>query len=265
MAALADVGDNVTLQMSDKGEAVAIAISGTYNMTILFQREVTPNGGAWETLRTFTTANATVAEIHVTEKFNENVRLIVTVDTSGTATSTLTDDDLEDIDYRTIRDRVGNELMSFDQGGVEFPGSIRFGGSVNIAAALTLTKKEHAGRLLRLNLATGVTVTLPIADGSGAVYRFFVETTVTSGNDIIEVAVAADVMQGMVIVQDSGDATMSGFETASTSDTMTMNGGTTGGLRGDYIEIEDVAVGLYRVTGFMLGAATQATPFSAAV
>lgn len=266
MASFTGVGDNVEQQMSDKGEAVAIALSGTYNMTILFQREVVPGGDAWETLRTYTTADATVAETHVTEKFNENLRLIVDVDTSGTATATLTDSELEDMGYLSIRDRVGNLKLSFDQGGAEFDGSLRFGGAVNAnAATLAVTKKAHAGRLIRLNRAAGVTATLPTADGSGAIYRFFVEAEVTSNNDIIEVASSADVMQGMVTVSDSGDATSSDFQTASTSDTITMDGDTKGGKRGDYIEIEDVAVGLFRVTGFLAGDATQATPFSAAV
>lgn len=80
MANLADVGDSVEIQMRDKGENVAIAISGTYDMTIKFQREVVPGGGAWQTLRTYTTEDATVAETHVTEHWNEKLRLILTLD-----------------------------------------------------------------------------------------------------------------------------------------------------------------------------------------
>ncbi len=265
MATLDDIGESVELQMSDKGESVAIAIAGTYIMTLLFQREVTPGGGAWETLRTFNTEDETVAEIHVTEKFNEKLRLFVLADTSGSTTSTLTDSALEDQGYLAIKDRVGNAKASFDQGGVEFPGSLRYGGALNFTASATLTKKQHAGRLLRMNAAAGLTLTLPTADGSGAIYRFLVETEITSSNAVIEVAVAADVMQGMVSVSDSGDATSSDFQTASTSDTITMDGDTKGGKRGDYIEIEDVAVGLYRVIGFLAGDATQGTPVSAAV
>lgn len=268
MASLTGVGDSVELQMADKDEAVAIALSGTYNMTILFQREVVPNGGAWQTLRTYTTEDATVAETHVTERTGEKFRLIVSVDTSGTAVATLTDSALEDLGHITIRDRVGNSLLSFFQGGIAFHGGLRHaeGGVVaEVDTTITITAKEHAGRVITLDRASGITATLPAALGTGDIYKFFIGTTVTSNNYIIEVAVAADVMQGMVTVSDSGDATSSDFQTASTSDTITMDGDTKGGKRGDYIELEDVAVGLYRVTGFLAGDATQATPFSAAV
>ena len=40
-------------------------------------------------------------------------------------------------------------------------------GVINIAAATTLTAGTHAGRLMRFNVAAGVTVTLPAATGTG--------------------------------------------------------------------------------------------------
>jgi hypothetical protein len=123
MASFTGVGDNVELLVADREEQVDIAISGTYDMTIELQREVgSPGSGAWEALKQWTTADATVAYSHYTTRYNENLRLIVLVDTSGTATATLTNAVEEGIGYRTIKDRVGNTLMSFAQDGATIAG-----------------------------------------------------------------------------------------------------------------------------------------------
>jgi hypothetical protein len=72
-------------------------------------------------------------------------------------------------------------------------------------------------------------------------------------------------MTGVAISgQDAADTAVL-FETAATSDTITLNGTTTGGIKGDRVEIEDIATNLYyvRVVGSATG--TEATPFSATV
>ncbi len=136
----------------------------------------------------------------------------------------------------------------------------------SFTANVTLDRDIHAnGPLLKLSAAAGVTVTLPAASGSGDRYRLFVATTVTSNNDIIQVANATDVMAGMVFTCNDTDNSVSGWETASTSDTITLNGSTKGGIKGDYIELEDAASGLWRVLGQTSATGTEATPFSAAV
>lgn len=137
---------------------------------------------------------------------------------------------------------------------------------ISITAAVTLDRDVHAnGPLLVFAVAAGATVTLPASTGGGDRYRFHVHTTVTSNSDKIQVANATDVMQGMIMTcQDSAD-TVVGWETASTSDTITLNGTTTGGIKGDYIEIEDAVSGFWRVIGWTSATGTEATPFSAAV
>lgn len=137
---------------------------------------------------------------------------------------------------------------------------------IAITADLTLDRDTHAnGPLLYFNVAAGATVTLPASAGNGDTYRFMVHTTVTSNSAKIQVANATDVMQGMILTcQDSGD-TVVGWETASTSDTITLNGTTTGGIKGDYIELEDSVSGFWRVRGTTSATGTEATPFSAAV
>jgi hypothetical protein len=137
---------------------------------------------------------------------------------------------------------------------------------IQITAAVTLDRDTHAnGPLLIFNVAAGATVTLPASAGNGDLYRFYVHTTVTSNSDKIQVANATDVMTGMILTcQDAAD-TVVAWEAASTSDTITLNGTTTGGLRGDYIEIEDAISGFWRVRGNTAATGTEATPFSAAV
>lgn len=132
------------------------------------------------------------------------------------------------------------------------------------SATLVLTP-EAAGETVVLNRAAGQAITLPAAAGSGSIYRFFVQTTITSNSTTIKVANSTDVMQGFaVVLQDAGD-TMLGFETAADSDTITFNGNSTGGVRGTLVELIDVASGLWSVN--VRGAATgaEATPFSATV
>lgn len=138
-------------------------------------------------------------------------------------------------------------------------------GVTNITANATVTERDHAGRTLVLDNAAGATVTLPAATGTGNVYRFFIKTTVTSNNYIIQVANATDILSGVAVVANDTDASASLFETGASDDTATMNGTTTGGLAGTMITVIDVASGVfaYHSTGAATG--VEATPFSAAV
>lgn len=139
------------------------------------------------------------------------------------------------------------------------------GSLVSVAANTTLTAADNAGRTMLLDVASGATVTLPAATGTGNIYKFFVATTVTSNDYIIQVANATDVMAGMAIVANDGGNTASIFETAADSDTITMDGSTTGGILGAQVEIQDVASGVFSVVVRSAATGTEATPFSAAV
>lgn len=122
-----------------------------------------------------------------------------------------------------------------------------------------------SGKVVTLNAAAGLTATLPASTGSGASYKFFVGTTVTSNSVIIKVANASDIMAGVAIVANDTDASVSGFETASTSDTITFNGSTTGGIKGDFVELTDVAANIWHVRVNSSATGSEATPFSATV
>lgn len=135
---------------------------------------------------------------------------------------------------------------------------------ISLTASATLNP-SYAGTPITLNAAAGLTVTLPAAAGSGRIYSFIVGTTVTSNNYVIQVANSTDIMTGNVILAQDGGDTLVMFEAAADSDTITMNGTTKGGLKGDRITLTDIASGVWGLA--MVGAATgtEATPLSAAV
>jgi hypothetical protein len=132
------------------------------------------------------------------------------------------------------------------------------------AATLAITEATHDGKIITLNKADGVAVTLPAATGSGAKYKFIVGTTVTSVGYIIKVT-GNDTMVGKAFVCQDGGDTVVGFEIGGTDDTLTLNGTTTGGLKGDVIEVIDIAADLYFVDLRLAATSTEATPASATV
>ena len=129
------------------------------------------------------------------------------------------------------------------------------------ASTLAVTKALYNGQTINLSRAAGITVTLPAATGTNATYRFLVTTAVTSNSYKIQVANATDVIQGTINV---AGTTGTPFGSLPASDTITMNGSTQGGLVGSYVEITDIASGVFLVSGSSLGSGTVITPFSAA-
>jgi hypothetical protein len=133
------------------------------------------------------------------------------------------------------------------------------------SATATAAPADHAGRTVLLDRAAGIAVTLPAAAGTGHTYKFIVLTTITSNSTTIKVASASDTMTGVAIVANDTDNSASIFEAGATADTITFNGSTTMGIKGDIVELQDIASGLWsvKVTGSATG--TEATPFSATV
>jgi hypothetical protein len=133
-------------------------------------------------------------------------------------------------------------------------------------ATLALSGSTHGGGVAVIaSRAAEITMTLPKAIGHGTEFDIFVGTTITSNNLIIQVADSVDVMAGVCLTaQDAGD-TVVGFETAPDTDTITMNGSTKGGIRGDRIKFKSVQAGVWAVQMIATGTGTEVTPFSAAV
>ena len=143
---------------------------------------------------------------------------------------------------------------------------------VTLVEDTTITNALHAGRVLLMGEVGGdasATFTLPAATGTGAEFKFIVSVVNTS-NYVIQVADATDTIDGSVVVTndstDGGTASLISWPTVAASDTITLNGTTTGGVNiGDYILLTDIATNQYSVSGLLNASGSEATPFSAGV
>ena len=139
--------------------------------------------------------------------------------------------------------------------------------TVTLTGATTLSRATHEGRvLLMTGTGSSLAQTLPAATGSGDVYKFVVGAVNTS-NHVIKVT-TNDVMFGVITTCSTGDTPdlAQPWITAADSDTITLNGTTTGGLSvGDWVECIDIAADKWLVRGVTTSSGSEATPFSATV
>lgn len=137
---------------------------------------------------------------------------------------------------------------------------------VSAGATLAVTEALHDGKTILLDTLAGSVCTLPPATGSGAKFRFKVGVLATSVSHKVQVT-TTDIMQGIVNIIDTDTAgTTTGFATAADSDTITLNRTTSGSVtRGEWLELEDIAAGVWSVCGQLSNTASGATPFTAAV
>ena len=142
---------------------------------------------------------------------------------------------------------------------------------VTLTEDTTITNAAHAGRILLMGEVGGdasATFTLPAATGTGAEFKFIVSVVNTS-NYVIQVT-GDDTIDGSVIVTNDssagGTASVISWPTVAASDTITLDGTTTGGTQiGDYVLLTDIATDQYSVSGLLNASGSEATPFSAAV
>lgn len=133
------------------------------------------------------------------------------------------------------------------------------------SATYTLDPENNQGTTIWLNRAAGSTLTLPASVGDGTTYTIVLAAAITTPSAIIKVANSTDVMTGQAQIASGADNTVSVWETVAASDTITLNGTTTGGLKGDKVVLQDVAAGNWSVLVVGAGTGTLATPFSATV
>ena len=140
---------------------------------------------------------------------------------------------------------------------------------ITLVADATIAEATHEGKILLLGEVGGnaaLAATLPAATGSGAKYKFVVSVVNTSGYTIQ--VTTTDVMQGNIATNSTGDDPdlLSVWPAASDSDTIILNGTTTGGVSiGDFVECVDILAGTWVVYGVATASGAEATPFSAAV
>jgi hypothetical protein len=123
---------------------------------------------------------------------------------------------------------------------------------VTLVASGAISLATHEGKTLLLGEVGGnalCAMTLPAATGSGAKYLFKVSVANTSSYTIT--TNTTDVFNGTVLAHDRDitDGTLLHAFPATTQTIITLNGSTTGGQIGDWIEIEDILAGVWSVRG----------------
>lgn len=142
----------------------------------------------------------------------------------------------------------------------------------------TITIDEsYGGKIITTSDATLI-ITLPAVNASadavsagpgsdpnnpnnlGVVYTIYIDTAATA------VAIktnGTDKFVGSIqmIATDAAGAT-TGYAPAASNDVINLNGTTTGGASGSYVQIVAVAANKYRVDGVLLGSGSVATPFA---
>ena len=133
------------------------------------------------------------------------------------------------------------------------------------ATVLALTVTQHGERVVVVSTNSTVanTLTLPVATGSGAKFTVINGIAQTQGSVVVAASGTLDVMKGAALMVNTTVTNQAqGFYTTASSDKVSFNRTTTGGVGGDMVEAWDVAANTWQVQvkGFTGG--TTATPFS---
>jgi hypothetical protein len=153
---------------------------------------------------------------------------------------------------------------------------------VDITTSTTLSPEAHGGRIIAVggSLAAALTLTLPAINVStnsitsgpgqdpntvnneGVVYTIWVPTTISTSSLKIGTNGTDKFVGTLISVDtDTSDAVV-GFTAAAANDFINLNGSTTGGVAGSWVQIFAIAANKYMVTGTVLGTGTVATPFA---
>jgi parallel beta-helix repeat protein len=131
----------------------------------------------------------------------------------------------------------------------------------------SITQLAHEDRINLLGEVGGdalVTLTLPEATGSGAVFKFIVSVVNTSSYVIATADAANCGIYGTLNILDVDSNAQTAYAGVATDDKITLNGTTTGGQIGDWIEFTDIATDQWSVRGNLVcpAGSSVADPFS---
>jgi len=154
---------------------------------------------------------------------------------------------------------------------------------VAITASTTLSPEDHGGRIISVGgtLAADVVLTLPAinttanpitsgpgqdpstANNQGVVYTIWVPTTIATSSLKIGTN-GTDKYVGTILLNDTDTdgATMLGYSAAAANDFINLNGTTTGGVAGSWVQIFAIAANKYMVNGLVMATGSVATPFA---
>ena len=153
---------------------------------------------------------------------------------------------------------------------------------VEITASTTLSPEAHGGRIISVGgtLASALTLTLPAINVSanpitsgpgqdpntlnneGVVYTVWVPTTIATSSLKIGTNGTDKYVGSVLSIDTDTSGAAVGFVAGASNDFINLNGGTTGGVAGTWIQIVAIAANKYMVTGVVLGTGIVATPFA---
>lgn len=136
-----------------------------------------------------------------------------------------------------------------------------FGALTIDTATATLSADGYGGMRILLDRAAGSVVTLPAASGTGIQFEIIIKTTVTTNAYDIRCPSGSEFFGHATLHQDSANTVVS-FDAADNDTEISMNGSTTGGLRGGRIVLTDAYTGHWHVTLETAATGTEATPFT---
>ena len=153
---------------------------------------------------------------------------------------------------------------------------------VAITSSTTLNPVDHGGRIISVGgtLAANVVLTLPtistaanpVSSGpgqdpntlnnQGVVYTIWVPTTIATSSLKIGTDGTDKYIGAVLSIDTDTSGAAVGFTAGASDDFINLNGTTTGGVAGTFVQIVAVAALKYMVTGTVLGSGTVATPFA---
>jgi hypothetical protein len=153
---------------------------------------------------------------------------------------------------------------------------------VDITSSTTLNPVDHGGRIISVggSLAAALTLTLPTINAStnpatsgpgqdpntinneGVVYTIWVPTTISTSSLKIGTDGTDKYIGAVLSIDTDTSGAAVGFTAGASDDFINLNGTTTGGVAGTFVQIVAVAALKYMVTGTVLGSGTVATPFA---
>ena len=154
--------------------------------------------------------------------------------------------------------------------------------TVEITASTTLSPEAHGGRIIAVGgtLAAALTLTLPAintsansitsgpgqdpstANNEGVTYTIWVPTTIATSSLKIGTNGTDKFVGSLLSVDTDTSGAVVGFTAGATNDFINLNGTTTGGVAGSWVQIVAIAANKYVVTGVINGSGTVATPFA---
>ena len=153
---------------------------------------------------------------------------------------------------------------------------------VTLTSSTTLSPTAHGGRIISVggSLAATTTLTLPTINTSanpttsgpgqdpntvnnlGVVYTIWVPTTISTSTLKIATDGTDKYIGDLLGVDTDSSNALAMYTAAASNDNINLNGTTTGGVAGTWIQIFAIAANKYMVRGVVNGSGSVATPFA---